>query len=57
LKNRQKEAIVLSRVADLMRSANLSDEALAFYRKAIDLAANDPQYREYLGEYLLRLDR
>ena len=49
--------VMLARVADLMRSANLSDEALQLYRRAVELSENEPQYREYLGEYLHRLDR
>ncbi len=43
--------VMISRVADLMRSATLSDEAIKLYQRAIELADSEPQYREYLGEY------
>lgn len=49
--------VMVSRVADLMRSANLSDEAIKLYTRAVELADSEPQYREYLGEYLHRLGR
>src|SRR5262249_55446881 len=35
----------------------LSDDAIALYKKAIAIAPNDPQYREYLGEYYHSLKR
>ncbi len=49
--------VMVARVADLMRSANLSDEAIQLYKRAVSLADGEPQYREYLGEYLHRLGR
>ena len=49
--------VMVSRVADLIRSANLSDEAIKLYTRAVELADAEPQYREYLGEYLHRLGR
>ena len=52
-----KDAVVTSQVADLFRQAKLTEEAIELYRQAIVLAPNDPQYREYLGEYLHSLDR
>ncbi len=54
---RPKEAAVHSQVADLLRSAKLSDQAIASYRMAIQLAPDDPQHKEYLGEYLHQLKR
>lgn len=57
LAKRGEDPVTVARVADLLRGVNKSDEAVAAYRKAITLAENEPQYREYLGEYLFRLDR
>lgn len=54
---RPDDAVIQSQVADLFRGAELKDEAIAGYRKAVTLAPNEPQYKEYLGEYLHRLDR
>jgi tetratricopeptide (TPR) repeat protein len=51
------DPVTVARVADLLRGANLTEEAIATYRKAISLADLEPQYREYLGEYLFRLNR
>lgn len=51
------DAVVISRVADLMRSAQMTDNAIKMYRKAIALEPQNPQYREYLGEYLHNLQR
>lgn len=47
----------LVQVAELMRRAELADEALPLYRRAIELAPQDAQYREYLGDYLQTLGR
>ena len=46
------DAVTVSQVADLYRQNNLSPQAERLYREAIELAPNDPQYREYLGEFL-----
>ncbi len=46
-----------AQVGDLLRQADLVDEALGLYRKAIEQAPANPQYREYLGEYLHQLKR
>ena len=57
LTKRANDAVTVSRVADLVRGAELPDEAIELYRKAISLADAEPQYREYLGEYLNKLGR
>ncbi|MDR3639221.1 MAG: DUF1583 domain-containing protein [Isosphaeraceae bacterium] len=54
---RENDAVVTAQVADLLRQAELIDEAVALYKKAIALAPGDPQYREYLGEYYHTLKR
>ena len=51
------DAVTAAQVADLLRQAELTDDALALYRKAADLAPSNPQYREYIGEYLHNLKR
>ena len=51
------DAVTTAQVADLLRQADLVDEALALYRKACDQAPGNPQYHEYLGEYLHQLKR
>ena len=35
----------------------MTDEAIKLYRQAVDLEPTNPQYREYLGEYLHVLQR
>lgn len=57
LANKPNDAVTASQVADLMRTANLTDDAIALYKKAIELAPNAPQYREYLGEYYHNLKK
>ncbi len=57
LDKKPKDAVVVSQVADLMRTAGMVDETMALYQKAIGLAPNAAQYREYLGEYLHSLNR
>ncbi len=52
-----KDASVHSQVADLLRGAKLTDDAIASYRSAIALAPDEPQHKEYLGEYLHQLKR
>jgi tetratricopeptide (TPR) repeat protein len=44
-------------VADLFRHADMTDDAIKSFRRAIELAPEDVQYREYLGEYLYSLKR
>ncbi len=57
LTKRGSDPVTVARVADLVRGAELPEEAITLYRKAIGLADNEPQYREYLGEYLNKLTR
>ena len=57
LASRSNDAVTVSRLADLMRGADLTDEAIQYYKQAISLAESEPQYREYLGEYLHQLQR
>ena len=52
-----KDAATAVQVADLMRQAELPEEAIALYKKAIELAPDSAQYREYLGEYYHALKR
>ncbi len=51
------DPVMVARVADLMRGAGLTEEAIKLYTRAVELADAEPQYREYLGEYLHRLGR
>ncbi|QEF98365.1 tetratricopeptide repeat protein [Stieleria maiorica] len=51
------DAVIQSQVADLLRGADLVEDAISQYRAAIKLAPDQPQYKEYLGEYLHQLDR
>ena len=44
-------------VADLFRTAEMNDEAIALYKSALEKAPNAPQYAEYLGEFYHRLKR
>ena len=57
LATRDDDPVTVSRVADLLRGAEFVEEAIQQYRQAISLAENEPQYREYLGEYLHQLRR
>lgn len=54
---RPKDPLAATQVADLLRHAEMSDEALDYYRRASKLDPESPQYREYLGEYLHTLKR
>ena len=52
-----KDPLVASQVGELFRLTDMTDEALELYRKAIELAPDQAQYREYLGEYYHSLKR
>ena len=52
-----KDPLVASQVGELFRQAEMTDEALELYQKAIALAPEQAQYREYLGEYYHSLKR
>ena len=57
LSDRDDDPSVVIRVAELLRRADLADDALSLYQKAVSLAPREPQYREYLGEFLHSLNR
>jgi tetratricopeptide (TPR) repeat protein len=57
LQKKADDAVVVSRVADLLRAASMTDEAIKLYQQAVDLEPTNPQFREYLGEYLHVLKR
>jgi len=54
---RKSDPVVIAQVADLMRRIERDEQATRLYRQAIDLAPDQPQYREYLGEFLHRQKR
>lgn len=51
LRDRPDDALLTAQVADLCRNAELKERSFELYKKAIELAPGEPQYREYLGEY------
>ena len=55
--SRPHDAHTASQVAELFRRAEMIDDAIEQYKRAIDLAPDAAQYREYLGEYLQTLHR
>ena len=57
LAKKPNDPVVASQTADLMRTAGASEDAIALYKKAIEVAPNAAQYREYLGEYYHSLKR
>jgi len=57
LDSKPKDPVTTAQVADLFRQGDMPQEALALYRSAVDLAPTNPQYYEYLGEYLHALKR
>lgn len=57
LEGHEDDPVIVTRVADLLRYAKLTEDAIELYKKAIALAPNNSQYREYLGEYYHILKR
>ncbi|MEM9656922.1 MAG: tetratricopeptide repeat protein, partial [Planctomycetota bacterium] len=57
LAKRSDDPVSVARVADLLRGSGSAEAALEQYRAAVELAPKEPQYREYLGEYLHQLGR
>src|SRR5439155_2004359 len=57
LEKKPNDPVTTAQVADLIRSAGATDDAIALYKKAIQLAPESAQYREYLGEYYHSLKR
>ena len=51
------DPVTTAQVADLLRQAELTEPALELYRKAAALSPTNPQYQEYIGEYLHNLKR
>lgn len=54
---RPKDPLAATQAADLFRHAEMPEEALEYYRRAVELDSESPQYREYLGEYYHALKR
>jgi tetratricopeptide (TPR) repeat protein len=54
---RPKDPLAATQVADLLRHAEMQAAALELYEKAVALAPDQPQYREYLGEFYHQLKR
>ena len=54
---RPNDALTHAQVADLYRQSGMETAAIERYEKAVELAPGEPQYREYLGEYLHILKR
>ena len=52
-----KDAVTIAQAADLFRQAEMVDDAIGLYKRAISLAPDSAQYREYLGEYYHQLKR
>lgn len=49
--NQPQDALTHAQVADALRHAEMKDQALKLYQKAVELAPTDPQYKEFLGEF------
>lgn len=54
---RPKDPLIATQVADLFRHAEMVQPALDLYQKAVELAPDQAQYLEYLGEYYHQLKR
>lgn len=52
LTGNEDDAVTVSRLADLFRSASMVEESISYYKRAIEIEPQNPQYSEYLGEYL-----
>ncbi|MCA9083764.1 MAG: tetratricopeptide repeat protein [Planctomycetaceae bacterium] len=46
-----RDAAAHAEIADLYKSQSMSEQALRLYRQAVDLAPNNPAFRESLGTY------
>lgn len=57
LEARPKDPAIATQIADLFRQAEMTDDAITLYKRAIEIAPEAPQYREYLGEYYHALKR
>ncbi|MCA9136070.1 MAG: tetratricopeptide repeat protein, partial [Planctomycetales bacterium] len=57
LQSRDDDPNIHARVAKLYANLRETDRAIALYQKAIELAPDSHQYREYLGEYFHTLKR
>ncbi|MEZ6061325.1 MAG: tetratricopeptide repeat protein [Planctomycetaceae bacterium] len=51
------DVAAVRRLAELFRSAAMTDEAIEMFEQAVTLSPDDPQNREALGEYLHTLNR
>ncbi|MDR1383983.1 MAG: tetratricopeptide repeat protein [Planctomycetaceae bacterium] len=54
---RPNDTATIIMVADLMTGGKINDEAEKLYQKAVELAPNDPSYREYLGLFYHRTEQ
>lgn len=54
---RPKDPLAATQVADLFRHAEMQEAALELYEQGVALAPDQPQYREYLGEFYHQLKR
>ena len=57
LENRAEDSVTLARLAGLFRRADVRERAIELYRQSIEKSPTEPQYREYVGEYLHQLQR
>ena len=52
LEPKPNDAVMVAQIADFCRQNQMLEQAESHYRKAVDLAPSEPQYREYLAEFL-----
>lgn len=57
LESRTDDALLHIQIADLFVSAQMTDEAEKLFERAIQLAPDETQYREYFGDFLLQQNR